>query len=195
MKHIQKRYIYSAVASSVFFVVVYGIIRINLFIGIILTILIYFGGILLFKKDDLRVLDSESVNNYYYLASRVLNQANLTCDEKLIETCKKISKLTDDILVSLSQRPKKVEQVFSFFDYYLDISYKILYKYNFIKNNQYSDDEFMKHAGSNLKKILDEFEKQYKNMQEAKVLDIETEIKMFEQNSGLNLECVGDKDD
>ncbi|MBR3898123.1 MAG: 5-bromo-4-chloroindolyl phosphate hydrolysis family protein [Bacilli bacterium] len=191
MKQIQKRYIYSAILASVFFVVIYGIIRINLIIGIILTVFIYLGGIFLFKKDDLRTLDAESVNNYYYLASRVQSQANLTQNEKMIKTCEGIGKYTDDILVSLSQRPKKVEQVFDFFDYYLDISYKILYKYNFIqKNEDYKDDEFIKNAEENLNKILSEFKKQYKNMQEAKVLDIETEIKMFQQSSGITLENV-----
>ena len=191
MKQIQKRYIYSAILASVFFVVIYGILRVNLVIGILLTVVIYLGGIFLFKKDDLRTLDAESVNNYYYLASRVQSQANLSKNEKMMKTCEGISKYTDDILVSLSQRPKKVEQVFDFFDYYLDISYKILYKYNFIqKNEDYKDDEFIKNAEENLNKILSEFKKQYKNMQEAKVLDIETEIKMFQQSSGITLENV-----
>lgn len=191
MKHIQKRYIYSAILASVFFIIIYGILRVNLIIGIMLTLVIYVGGIFLFKKDDLRVLDAESVNNYYYLASRVQNQANLSKNEEMIRICEDIGKYTDNILVSLSQRPKKVEQVFSFFDYYLDISYKILYKYNFIQNSDsYKDDDFVKNAVGNLNMILSEFKKQYKNMQEAKVLDIETEIKMFQQSSGITLENV-----
>ena len=46
-------------------------------------------------------------------------------------------------------------------------------------------------------KIKDEFNKQYKNMQEAKILDMETEIKMFESTSGVTKENVevGGKDE
>lgn len=189
MRHIQKRYLYSAVFSSLFFIVIYGFIHVNILISILLTMLIYIGGIFLFKKDDMREFDSESVSNYYYLASKVLNQANLTSDGDIIKKVEEISKLTDDILVSLSQRPRKVESVFLFFDYYLDIAYKILYKYNFLKdrdNNSKEDEKFLKDTDKHIGQILSAFVKQNKNMQEAKVLDIETEIKMFENLSGIS---------
>ena len=103
-------------------------------------------------------------------------------------------------MVSLSQRPRKVEQIFSFFDYYLDIAYKILYKYNNISGNKEikdSEKKYKENTKDYLQKILDAFEKQSKNMQEAKMLDIDTEIKIFEKTSGINKEIikVGDKNE
>lgn len=186
MKKFQKRYIYSAILASIFFIVTYAILDINVIICILLTLLIYIGGIFLFKKDDIREFNPKSINNYYYMASKIQNQATITKN--------------DDIIVSLSQRPRKVEQVFDFFDYYLDITYKILYKYNYLNNkeNKNSEEEnFIKSIKKHIESILDEFNKQYKNMQEAKILDMETEIKMFESISGVtrkNVE-VGDNNE
>ena len=141
MKQVQKRYIYAAIMASICFLILYIVLSIigidlilRILVSVLLTIGIYIGGILFFKKEDVRELTGDNINNYYYLASKVNNEANRTEDENIIKTAEEIAKLTDNILVSLSQRPKKVESTFDFFDYYLDISYKILYRYNSIKN-------------------------------------------------------------
>ena len=200
MKHIQKRYIYAAFLASIFFLIIYLLVKINIIISIFLTIAIYYGGILLFKEEDVREFNSENINNYYYLASKVQNEAEKTKNKEIINICENIGKNTDSILVSLSQRPRKVEQIFSFFDYYLDIAYKILYKYNNISGNKdikESEKKYKENTKDYLQKILDAFEKQSKNMQEAKMLDIDTEIKIFEKTSGINKEIikVGDKNE
>ena len=200
MKHIQKRYIYAAFLASAFFLITYLLIKLPIFVAIILTAAIYYGGVLLFKKEDVREFNSENINNYYYLASKVQNESNRTEDKEIIKTCEEIGKNTDSILVSLSQRPRKVEQIFSFFDYYLDIAYKILYKYNSIKGKQdvnSKDKKYLENTPGYLQKILEAFEKQSKNMQEAKMLDIDTEIKIFEKTSGINKDNVkvGDKNE
>ena len=200
MKHIQKRYIYAAFLASAFFLITYLLIKLPTFVAIILTAAIYYGGVLLFKKEDVREFNSENINNYYYLASKVQNESNRTENKEIIKTCEEIGKNTDSILVSLSQRPRKVEQIFSFFDYYLDIAYKILYKYNSIKGKQdvnSKDKKYLENTPGYLQKILEAFEKQSKNMQEAKMLDIDTEIKIFEKTSGINKDNVkvGDKNE
>ncbi len=200
MKHIQKRYIYAAFLASAFFLITYLLIKLPIFVAIILTAAIYYGGVLLFKKEDVREFNSENINNYYYLASKVQNESNRTDNKEIIKTCEEIGKNTDSILVSLSQRPRKVEQIFSFFDYYLDIAYKILYKYNSIKGKQdvnSKDKKYLENTPGYLQKILEAFEKQSKNMQEAKMLDIDTEIKIFEKTSGINKDNVkvGDKNE
>ena len=193
MKHIQKRYIYAALLASAFFLISYLLIRIPIILAIALTAAIYYGGILLFKKEDVREFNSENINNYYYLASKIQNESNKTKDKEIIGICENIGKNTDSILVSLSQRPRKVEQIFSFFDYYLDIAYKILYKYNDINNKEEkkaADKKYLDNTKDYLQKILEAFEKQSKNMQEAKMLDIDTEIKIFEKASGINKDNI-----
>lgn len=205
MKQFQKRYIYSALLASGFFLFImllFAILKINIVISIILaiilTILMYIGGIMLFKTKDVRDLTSDNINNYYFLASKVQSEASKTGNENIIKNVEEIGKLTDSIIVSLTQRPKKVESTFDFFDYYFDISSKILYKYNSINNKEELDKkgkDYLKDAEKYIETIKESFIKQSKNMQEAKILDIDTEIKIFEKTSGISKENikVGDK--
>ena len=197
MKQIQTRYLYSALLASIFFIFTFLLFRVNLILAILLTVVVYVGGIFLFKEKDIREFDSKSVNNYYFLASKVQNQANQTNDDGIIESVTEITKLLDEILVSLSQRPKKVEQTFDFFDYYLDVTYKILYKYNYINGHEEKDTKFLKNTPKYINSIVEEFKKLSKNMQESKLLDMQTEIKIFESTSGVDKENieVGEKNE
>ena len=188
MKQIQKRYIYSALVASIFFIIGYGILDINILITLLLTIVLYIGGIFLFKEKDIREFNSENVNHYYFLASKLANRANNMEDDIIKEKVAKITTLTDQILVSLEQRPKKVEQVFDFFDYYLDITYKLLYRCKAISQKGATTDEenkFIKNIYSYLDGIIQSFEKQLKNMHEAKMIDINSEIMIFEKTIGF----------
>lgn len=188
MRHIQKRYIYSSITSALFFIVSYGILDINLLISIVLTGLIYFGGVFLFKTKDIRTLNSEDINNYYFYASKCANRAASIDDALIKEIVEKITLYTDEIIVSLTQRPKKVEQVFDFFDYYLDITYKILYRYISLtnqKNLTEKDKNFLENTKEYLRNICSSFERQLSNMREARMIDIESEIRMFEKLSGI----------
>ncbi len=81
-----------------------------------------------------------------------------------------------------------MEQVFDFFDYYLDITYKILLRYNMIAKSQNktpNDKVFMNSTREFLRKISEAFSKQLANMKEARMLDIESEIRMFEKTVGI----------
>lgn len=199
MKQIQKRYLYSAGIASLFFIISYGVLDINILISLLLTIVFYAGGIFLFKEKDIRELNGETVNQYYFLASRVGNYSNYIDDVDIKEDINTITSLVDQILVSLEQRPKKVEQVFDFFDYYLDITYKLLYKYTGIikkKKTSKESDEFLNKMPTYMDAIVKAFDKQFKNMQEAKMLDINSEIRVFENTVGIkNSDLkVGDED-
>ena len=192
-KQVQTRYFRAAILASIFFIVIYLLVKFDLLISILLTVLIYIGGILLFKPKDIRQFSEEYVNGYYYLGSKIQNVANHSENDSIIESATKITEFTDKILNSLSQRPNKVEQAFDFFDYYLDIAYKIIYKYNYIykKEDQTKEEKkYIKDTPTFLKDIETAFEKQYKNMQESRILDIDAEIKLFESGSGINKENI-----
>ena len=199
MKQVQKRYIYSAIVSSLFFIVCYGLLSINVILSIILTIAFYVGGIFLYKNKDIREYTPESVNYYYFQASRIANLANGIEDTKIRENVETITKFTDQILISLEQRPKKVEQVFDFFDYYMDITYKILYQYKNLVNKKErtsKEENFISSLPKYFDEIIKGFDNQLKNMQEARMVDVAAEINMFEHTVGLkktDIE-VGDSD-
>lgn len=199
MKQVQKRYIYSAIVSSIFFIVCYGLLSINVILSIILTIAFYVGGIFLYKNKDIREYTPESVNYYYFQASRIANLANGIEDTNIRENVETITKFTDQILISLEQRPKKVEQVFDFFDYYMDITYKILYQYKNLVNKKErtsKEENFINSLPKYFDEIIKGFDNQLKNMQEARMVDVAAEINMFEHTVGLkktDIE-VGDSD-
>ncbi len=193
MKQVQTRYLYSAILASIFFVLLYLILNFNIFITLALTILIYVGGIFLFKEKDIREFNEEYVNNYYFLASKVQNLTPDIKDKQIVDDVKRITELTNEILTSLRQRPKKVEQVFDFFDYYLDATYKLLYKYNLLikkETQDPKDKEYIEQTPKYITNIKEGFEKQLKNMQEAKMVDIDTEIKIFEKTLGFNKDDI-----
>lgn len=188
MRQVQKRYLYAGIIGAVFFVISYGIMNINIFISLVLTMAIYMGGVFLFKGKDIREFTPENVDAYYFVASKCANLANYIDEVEIKKHVEKITTYTDEIILSLSQRPKKVEQVFDFFDYYLDITYKILLKYNMIiksKNKTPHDKVFLNSTKEFLEKISMAFEKQLANMKEARMLDIESEIRIFEKTVGI----------
>ncbi len=199
MRQIQRRYLYSAILASVSFIIFYLIFNIHLILSLVLTILIGLGGILLFKEKDIRQFNENDVNNYYFMASKIQNLSTAINNEEIDKHIKNITEKTDAILVALRQRPKKVEQAFDFFDYYFDATYKILYKYKMVqdkKEQNANDNKYIKEAPKFIEAISSGFDKQLKNMQEAKMIDIDNEIKIFEKNLGFekdNIE-VGDED-
>lgn len=200
MRQLQKRYLYSAILSAVFFIATYGIFDFNLILSIILTVLIYVGGIFLFKDKDIRSMSPENVDNYYFMASKCVNLASHIEDENIKNNIDGIAVYTDEILLSLTQRPKKVEQVFDFFDYYLDMTYKILQRYNMAEKHDKKtakDKDFIKNSPTYIEKISKCFKRQLDNMKEARMLDIESEIRLFEHNIGLKRDEieVGDKNE
>ncbi len=200
MRQIQKRYLYSGLLAAAFFIIIYGIIDFDILLSLLLTAVIYVGGIFLFKEKDIRTLTPENIDNYYFMASKCANRARLIEDEEIIDYVDKITAYTDEIIVSLSQRPKKVETVFDFFDYYLDITNKILSRYYVLmKHDKKSkkDTEFINKTKEYLKKITEMFSRLLSNMKEARMLDIESEIRIFEHTIGLkktDIE-VGEKDE
>lgn len=188
MKQVQLRYIYAGLLSAFFFALVYGLLNFNFVLTLLLTAIIYIGAALLFKNKDIREWNPKTVDGYYFLASKCVNQASFIENTSIKTLVDKVASYTDEILLSLAQRPKKVEQVFDFFDYYLDITYKILMRYNILmKSNAKTpkDEEFINKTEYYLNKISEGFKRQLDNMKEARMLDIESDIRMFEKTMGL----------
>ena len=108
MKQFQKRYIYSSILASTFFIISFTLLHVHIIISIVLTFIIQFGGVFLFKKDDIRELTDDNINTYLYYASKLHHQAKITKSEKIINNVEEIATLTNNIIISLKQRSKKV---------------------------------------------------------------------------------------
>lgn len=183
MKSLQKRYFYAAGLGALGFLVSYLIIDLGLIFSIFLTILIYIAGIFIFKEKDIREYDADDINKYYFQTSKILSYKNRLKDKEMLETVGSISDISSKILSALTQKPKKVTQVYNFYDYYMSLVLKLLDRYAYLekkKDKTDTENKFLEKCETYLINIENEFKKQLDNMYKTSELDIEKEIKLFE---------------
>lgn len=183
MKSLQKRYFYAAGLGALGFLVSYLIIDLGLIFSIFLTILIYIAGIFIFKEKDIREYDADDINKYYFQTSKILSYKTRLKDKEMIETVGSISDISSKILSALTQKPKKVTQVYNFYDYYMSLVLKLLERYAYLekkKDKTDNENKFLEKCETYLINIENEFKKQLDNMYKTSELDIEKEIKLFE---------------
>lgn len=183
MKSLQKRYFYAAGLGAFGFLVSYLIIDLGLIFSIFLTILIYIAGIFIFKEKDIREYDADDINKYYFQTSKILSYKNRLKDKEMLETVGSISDISSKILSALTQKPKKVTQVYNFYDYYMSLVIKLLDRYCYLENKKdktNTENKFLEKCETYLINIENEFKKQLDNMYKTSELDIEKEIKLFE---------------
>lgn len=183
MKSLQKRYFYAAGLGALGFLVSYLIIELGLIFSIFLTILIYIAGIFIFKEKDIREYDADDINKYYFQTSKILSYKNRLKDKEMLETVGSISDISSKILSALTQKPKKVTQVYNFYDYYMSLVIKLLERYAYLekkKDKTETENKFLEKCETYLINIENEFKKQLDNMYKTSELDIEKEIKLFE---------------
>lgn len=183
MKSLQKRYIYAGLLGALGFIISYLILDTGLIISILLTILIYIAGIFLFKEKDIREYDADDINRYYFQTSKVLNFKTRIKDKEMVETITSISDISSKILSALTQKPKKVTQVYNFYDYYMDLVIKLLNRYCYLEQKTDRTDvenKFLEKCETYLINVEQEFKKQLDNMYKTSELDMEKEIKLFE---------------
>lgn len=174
----QKRYIYSGLLSGIFFAICYVIIDIGILWSLLVTIFTFISGILIFKEKDIILYDPNRIMDYYYKTSKLLNYSNYIDDKKINDYIKSITKVSEQILKILEQKPKKATQVYNFYDYYMDLTLKIVNKYMQVKE---IDKGYVSKVDDYLYNINQSFEKQLNNMNQSKQLDIDKEIKIFEK--------------
>ena len=177
-----KRYIYSGIISSLCFCGIYLYFQFYLVISILISIVIFIAFVLIYREKDIRKYDPKLMMNYSYQVSRIYNLANAFSDSDLQKRALKITETAEKIFTLLENKPNKVEQGYNFFDYYLNITLKILMQYQTIKNNELVDnDKQLVKLAEHIKKIEIAFEKQLRNMHQDNMLDMESEIRVFEK--------------
>lgn len=182
----KKRYIYSAILSIVAFIILYLILDFGLLLSLPIVILIYVGGIFLYKEKDVRKYDPDTLLHYCYLISKIDNYTNLIKDKEVNKNIKDISTKSEKIVVMLEQKPDKITQVYDGFDFYLPQTIKILdlYLSLYEKENKTKDEEkFMNEINDTLDYIEAEILKLLENMNYTKMMDINASIEMFKRSN------------
>lgn len=190
--------IISAFLGATFFAVPY--------IGLGISVLPSLGiGIAAFGASNMLLSESKSkevvsTDKTFY---EILNDAkkqnaqiyaliNKVEDEEVQKNIKEIHETAQKIIDTISKRPKKLEQVDSFFNYYLPVTLKILTKYDDIENQRLYGSEskkFMDSTASMLIKINKSFKIQLANLYESDMIDTDAEMKVFEamlKSDGIN---------
>lgn len=189
MKLKQKRYIYAGLLGGFIFTIFLLIFNLDYLFSLLLAIVGYIAGILLFKEKDIIIYDPKLIMQYSFEASKLLNYTNHTNDDNLRDDIKQICMISEKLLTILEQKQNKVTQVYHFFDYYLKLSLKIMSQYKvLIQKDNLNDKEntSLKNIPSYVKDIRKQFEKQLENMYHTKMLDMEAEIKLFKKMVPMN---------
>lgn len=184
-----KRYIYAGILGGIIFAIFLLIFNLDFIFSLILAIISYIAGILLFKEKDIIIYNPKLIMQYSFEASKLLNYTNQMNDENLREDIKEICLISEKLLSILEQKQNKVTQVYHFFDYYLKLSLKIMSQYKALYQKENLDDvenTSFKNIPSYIKDIRKQFEKQLENMYHTKMLDMEAEIKLFKKMVPMN---------
>ncbi len=192
----KKRYIYSAYLASAFFIILYILLSFPLWITLLITAVVYVGGIFLFKEKDVRKYDPNIMMHYCYLISKIDNYTNLIKNRSVKKDIKDITEKAEKIVVMLEQKPNKITQVYDGFDFYLPQTIKILDQYQMIEETEKKSEQEKKFGEENnttLDYIEKEIDKLLENMNYTKMLDINASIEMF-QKANNKIETKSDKE-
>ena len=183
MKILQKRYIYAGILASCGFTITYLLLDFGLLLSLLITLMIYISGIFLFKEKDVREYDADDINRYHFETSKLASFKDRIKNKKINESIVNICEVSTKILSALTQKPKKVTQVYNFYDYYMNLLLKLIQRYNYLENkNDLTELEtkFLDNSENYIINIEEQFKKQLDNMYKTTALDIQKEIKMFE---------------
>lgn len=201
MKSLQKRYIYAGLLGGIGFLITFLFLNINIFISLFITLIVYVGGVFFFKEKDVREYNADDINKYYFQTSKLLSYKDRVKDKAISDLIVKITDTSSKILAALTQKPKKVTQVYNFFDYYLPLSNAIVDKYlRLLTVKDMSNDEkvLFEKVDDYLLNISNQFDKQLENMYKVNELNVQEEIKIFEKActiQGLDDNKVGETND
>ncbi len=187
----KKGYIYSVVLGGTFFAVPYLGLGIELVPSLVISVVAYGAGTLIFKDKDKNKLDiSVGKENLYDIlkeakekTAQIDNISKLLEDKHLVENVREICSTSNKIIDTLSKNPNKLGQAKNFLNYYLPVTIKILTRYDEIENqrlNTAESEKFMKSVQEMTEKIKNAFKEQLNNMYKSEMIDTDAEIKVFE---------------
>lgn len=195
MKTIQKRYIYAGILGAITFIILYLIINFNVIVSLFLATIMYLGGIFLYKEKDVREYNPDDINRYYFEASKISNYKNHIKDEEINKCITEIVDISSKILSALTQKPKKVTQVYNFFDNFMPFTNRLLNRYTSYKLKDNINDKEKLIVDNTLNFLIqtkEKFQTQLDNMYKVNQIDVKKEFELFK--NVLNLDDLEDEE-
>ncbi len=184
-------YLLSIVIGISAFCLLFLGLDLNVIFSLAVSVVAYYACTMIFKeKSQMQVEVNPELVEYqkiYKEAWTIIRKIQML--EKEIDdmptrsTIKEICDLSQKILESLKENPKKVSQVRKFIDYYLPFTLNIINQYNTVEDKGLTSEdskEFMNKAEKMIEKVKEACESQLNNMYEKDIVSTNADIKVFE---------------
>lgn len=194
MIKIQKRFILSALISGISFIIFYIFLDFYLIISLLLSILIYIGGIFLFKGKDMRSYDSEAISRYYFEISKLNDYKEKIKDKTIKNKLSKIVNVSSKITKHLESRPLNATKIYNFLDYYLPFTTKIVTKYIEAESKEektFVENKLILKMSVYIKEVEHECDRLLEEIVKSKDKELDFEMKIFEKTSDLDFDNEG----
>ena len=191
-----QKYIYSFFIGICFFLVAYFLIELSAVWSILLSLVSFFAGRLLFLDDDIR-LTLQNINEKNILEDsekkikKIKKMLPLIDNTEITSYAKDICKLSHTILDSLEKYPQNLNASHTFLNYYLPVTVELLNRYEKIENQNLTSKE-SKSITKRITTLMGDVNESFKNhlnkIYNHELMDMDAEIDVFEavlRNDGL----------
>ena len=190
MIKIQKRFILSALVSGIAFILFYIVFDFYLLVSLLLSIVIYVGGVFLFRGKDMRLYDVQAISKYYFEMSKLNDYKEKIKDKNIRNKLAKIVNVCSKITKYLETKPNNTTKIYNFLDYYLPFTTKIVTKYIEAESKDektFVENKLILKMSVYIKEVEHECDRLLEEIVKSKDKELDFEMKVFEKTSDLDI--------
>lgn len=197
MIKIQKRFILSALVSGIAFILFYIVFDFYLLVSLLLSIVIYVGGVFLFRGKDMRLYDARAISKYYFEMSKLNDYKEKIKDKNIRNKLTKIVNVSSKITKYLETKPNNATKIYNFLDYYLPFTTKIVTKYIEAESKDektFVENKLILKMSVYIKEVEHECDRLLEEIVKSKDKELDFEMKIFEKTSDIDFDDEGSEE-
>ncbi len=197
MIKIQKRFILSALVSGIAFILFYIVFDFYLLVSLLLSIVIYVGGVFLFRGKDMRLYDVQAISKYYFEMSKLNDYKEKIKDKNIRNKLAKIVNVSSKITKYLETKPNNATKIYNFLDYYLPFTTKIVTKYIEAESKDektFVENKLILKMSVYIKEVEHECDRLLEEIVKSKDKELDFEMKIFEKTSDIDFDDEGSEE-
>ena len=197
MIKIQKRFILSALVSGIAFILFYIVFDFYLLVSLLLSIVIYVGGVFLFRGKDMRLYDAQAISKYYFEMSKLNDYKEKIKDKNIRNKLAKIVNVSSKITKYLETKPNNATKICNFLDYYLPFTTKIVTKYIEAESKDektFVENKLILKMSVYIKEVEHECDRLLEEIVKSKDKELDFEMKIFEKTSDIDFDDEGSEE-
>ena len=194
MIKIQKRFILSALVCGIAFILFYMVFDFYLLVSLLLSIVIYVGGVFLFRGKDMRLYDVQAISRYYFEMSKLNDYKEKIKDKNIRNKLAKIVNVSSKITKYLETKPNNATKIYNFLDYYLPFTTKIVTKYIEAESKDektFVENKLILKMSVYIKEVEHECDRLLEEIVKSKDKELDFEMKIFEKTSDIDFDDEG----